>query len=123
MEIAPPSLPASVPDSSFIVHHSSLNSTFACKRCHRVKFLSRLQNEAWNDVIAYLTQGLLYGKEVSKPDWFTPARKRPYKPMPFRVAPRREQVLDRLLRGHARSQIDADLHMTKGAVDQQTWKV
>jgi DNA-binding NarL/FixJ family response regulator len=97
---------------------------FACGHCHRVKFLSRLQPEAWNDVIAYLTAGLLYGREVPRPDWFTKDRKRPYKPLiNARPALQRERVLERLLEGHPRAKIAADLRMTYGAVSQQMWKI
>jgi DNA-binding NarL/FixJ family response regulator len=96
---------------------------FACRRCHRVKFFSRLQSEAWNDLIAYMTAGLLYGREVPRPAWFTPDRKRPYKPMPNRSAPKREQVLERLLKGWPRTRIAADLGMTAGALSQQMWKI
>jgi DNA-binding NarL/FixJ family response regulator len=84
--------------------------TFACHTCHRVRHLSRIDRNTWNSLIAYLTAGLLYGREVPKPRWFHPTRKIAYHPQPTRQAPRRQQVLRRILNGWSIQQIARDLH-------------
>lgn len=43
---------------------------WACKRCHRVKTTSRLNVGLWGEVVALFSAGLLYGREVERPDWF-----------------------------------------------------
>jgi DNA-binding CsgD family transcriptional regulator len=85
--------------------------TFACERCHRVSRFSRANHNAWNELISYLTGGLLYGREVAKPRDFY-ARKRPFRPR-LRAAPRREQVLRRVLNGWTIRQICRDLGITR----------
>jgi DNA-binding CsgD family transcriptional regulator len=52
--------------------------TFACTKCHRIRYWSSLHHNSWNQLIAYLSGGLLYGTEVEKPEWFTPRRRRAY---------------------------------------------
>jgi DNA-binding CsgD family transcriptional regulator len=97
---------------------------FACGDCHRVRFITRAQNDAWNDIITYLSGGLLYGREVPKPTWFTPDRKRPYKPLiNAKPAIQRQRVESLLLQGLSRTRIAQKLGMTKGAVDQQAYKI
>ncbi len=96
---------------------------FACHRCHRVKFFSRTRNDSWNQLIAYLTGGLLYGHEVPRPADFT-KRKRPYRPrLGFPPPLRRRQVLKLLLKGHTRAQITASLRMSPGALSQHINKI
>ena len=83
-----------------------------------------MSNESWNQIVAYLTAGLLYGREVPRPDWFTKDRKRPYKPRPgFPPARRRQQVLDALLKGHTPQRICSDLDMKPGALTQHLDKI
>ncbi len=49
---------------------------FACAKCHRVRFNSTISKDYWNEVITYLTAGLLYGHEVPRPiDQFPKTRK------------------------------------------------
>ena len=84
---------------------------FACARCHRVRFFSRITPAAWNGVVAYLTGGLLYGYEVPRPAWFTKDRKLPYRPQLGRApSARRQQVLERWIQGHSRRRIARDLN-------------
>ncbi len=122
--------------------------TFACMTCHRVRFVSRCERNAWNHLIAYLTAGLLYGREVKQPndldfaestcpeqaqrvegtcpeqaqrvEWARPelveGRKRPYRPQLNRSAPRRQQVLERLLAGKSIRQIARDLNVSIRAI-------
>jgi DNA-binding CsgD family transcriptional regulator len=91
---------------------------FACARCHRVKFFTRVANEAWNDLIAYLTAGLLYGREVPRPEWFTKDRKRAYVPRPT-AAPskRRLQVLELLLKGLSYAEIGQQLGLSERTIN------
>ena len=44
-------------------------------------FFSSIANGAWNEVIGYLTAGMLYGCEVEKPASFVPQRKRKWIPL------------------------------------------
>ena len=60
------------------VKPSAAEGKFACKNCHRVRFMSRLWHGMWNCVVGYLSGGLLYGSEVERPDWFVPVRQRPF---------------------------------------------
>ena len=53
----------------------------ACDTCHRVTGIGRAQPAAWNDIICYLTGGLLYGREVPKPPWFTQSASIPARPL------------------------------------------
>jgi len=81
-------------------------------------------SEAWNQVIAYLTQGLLYGREVERPQWFTKDRKRPYKPHANdRPAIRRTQVRELLLKGSSRADIAAELGMSIDSLMQHSNKI
>ena len=79
-------------------------------RCHRVAFCSTAVKSYWNQVVSYLTGGLLYGREVEKPDWFTLKRKREYRPC-INAAPskRRPEVMEMVLRGMTFKQIGAKL--------------
>jgi DNA-binding NarL/FixJ family response regulator len=89
---------------------------FACAKCHGVRWHTSLGSDAWNQLIAYLTQGLLYGSDVEKPSWWTPTRKREYRPRPSREAPRRAMVLRRLLNGWTLEQIAAEMKIKKPMV-------
>lgn len=45
---------------------------FACDKCWHVRGLDLASHRGWNDVVSYLSDGVLYGREVKQPDWFTP---------------------------------------------------
>lgn len=118
--------------------------TFACKQCHGVWFFSRvdatLKAGQWGRYIAYVSGGLLYGHEVSRPPDYAlapphleidpsamdpqrmapriPARKRPYRSRP-RPAPRRDAVIKLLLRGFGTYQIARELGMAQATVDRR----
>jgi hypothetical protein len=99
--------------------HRPLASSFACYSCHRIRCFSRVDaKNSWNELVSYLSGGLLYGHEVEKPDWFMreTQRKREYRPRANRPAPRREQVLRRILNGWTITQIASDLKMCKQQV-------
>ncbi|HEV2296020.1 MAG TPA: hypothetical protein VGR35_19400 [Tepidisphaeraceae bacterium] len=48
---------------------------FACERCHKLRRHSRCDPNFWNEIVTYLTGGLLYGREVKRPDWFPHAKR------------------------------------------------
>lgn len=53
---------------------------FACAACHRVKGFTRVDSIGWNQLVTHLSAGLLYGREVPKPAWWTAERKVVYTP-------------------------------------------
>ena len=66
--------------------------TFACHTCHHIRYFETLTKSAWNYVINHITGGMLYGREVPKPNWWKPERKRKYRPQLLRKADRRDEV-------------------------------
>src|SRR5688500_1539542 len=94
---------------------------FACRGCHGVRGLSRAPGKMrgfWNDLVAHLSGGLLYGREVVRPAWVTPVRKVAYRPHPGARPPlRRLAVQERLLKGWPYKRIAADLGITTGTVE------
>lgn len=95
-------------------------SGFACADCHGVRVLSRATNlrDFWNELIAHLTGGLLYGREVERPQWLTPQRRRPYALHPNAPpAHRRLAVQERLLKGWSYKRIASEMGITAGTVD------
>lgn len=96
-------------------------ASFACVRCHGVRYYCRIDPNSWGELIHHLSGGLLYGCEVTKPEWLTKDRKRAYHPIINRApSKRREEVLERLLRGWKDRQIAKDLgisfHRTRNHV-------
>ncbi len=69
--------------------------SFACGRCHGVHDHGRLNKEGWNELVTYLSGGLLYGREVKRPRWYTPVRKRAWAPR--RITSRRRAEITRFL--------------------------
>ncbi len=53
----------------FTASPKSKNS-FACEKCHRLRRQSRTDPNAWNELVTYLSAGLLYGHEVDRPSWY-----------------------------------------------------
>jgi hypothetical protein len=84
--------------------------TFACVKCHGVRYFNRIGPNPWNELVHHLSGGLLYGYEVKRPTWVTPDRRRKFAPQ-LRRAPsrRRQEVLERLLKGWEYKQIARDL--------------
>jgi DNA-binding CsgD family transcriptional regulator len=90
---------------------------FACMDCHNVLYLSRANPQYWNFFVGYISAGLLYGREVPRPAWFTPQRKRAYRPLPGRAPSRRmEEVRERLLKGWDLARIARDLQISYSRV-------
>ena len=83
--------------------------TFACMRCHRITYFSSTKHDAWNQVITYLSAGMLYGHEVPKPQWYRKERKRARSRQIFRAAPKREAILRRLSNGWTLQHIASDM--------------
>jgi hypothetical protein len=97
---------------------ATVPSFLACYSCHRVRAFSRIDSKnSWNELVSYLSGGLLYGREVEKPNWFDQGaqRKTAFRPR-ARDAPRRQQVLRRMLNGWTIKQIADDLKMCKQRV-------
>jgi DNA-binding NarL/FixJ family response regulator len=95
--------------------------TFACRKCHNVQYISTTDRHGWNQIITYLSAGLLYGCEVPKPASFTPERKRTRIRQLHRQAPMRRKVLTRLANGWSNFQIAKDLQISRKAVNQHIY--
>ena len=93
---------------------------FACSACNRVARFSRVQDNMWNEVVACLSRGLLYGHEVERPACVTADRKLAFVPHRRLSSPvterRREQVLERLMKGWSYKRIAAALGISFNAV-------
>ena len=79
--------------------------------------LRAVNRNEWNTLVAQLSGGLLFGREVPKPEWFdTRKRLRNYYPQLRRPSPRRQMVLRRLLNGWTIRQIARDMTISIRAV-------
>lgn len=65
--------------------------------------------DAWNYVVAVITGGLLYGREVKIPAWLKRDRKRGPRRSPILPHPQRDAVAQRLSNGQTYNQIARDL--------------
>lgn len=92
--------------SSFSLHPPS----FACSICHGIRGFSTIAPNSWNDLVSYFSGGLLYGHEVPEPaDYRQSARrKHAYRPR-IRQSPRRQQLLELILKGRTAAQIAAEM--------------
>jgi hypothetical protein len=90
---------------------------FGCAHCHRIFGRGGPPRDAWNNIICFLTGGLLYGSEVKRPAWWSKERKRAYRPRIGHPGPtRRPMVQKLLLQGLSYKQIAAELGMSFGTV-------
>ena len=111
-------MPVARPHNPRKTQHYDLNDhpvplpTFACFRCHRIRSDTRIGNAIWNQIVTHLTAGLLFGHEVTKPDWYSPTRLNTRTRQLNRPAPRRQMVLRRLLNGWSINRIARDMHVT-----------
>jgi DNA-binding CsgD family transcriptional regulator len=88
-----------------------------CTRCHRVRYFSRVDRHAWNALIAHCTGGLLYGREVRKPEFWRETRRRKYRPSLGRApSKRREEVRALLLKRMTIPQIGRELGISVNTV-------
>jgi DNA-binding CsgD family transcriptional regulator len=96
----------------------------ACLRCHGVQSQTLPDRNAWNQLIGYVTCGLLYGSEVKRPAGVTIARKRAYTPrINAKHSRRRPQVMELLLEDLKYSQIAARLGLSPRTVNDYACKV
>ena len=97
---------------------------FACARCHRVRYMSPGGGDFWNDLVTYLSCGLLYGSDVPRPAWVTTRRKRAYASRPNAPpAWRRLRVQELLLKGWSYKQIAAEMKIHWHTVDCHVRKI
>lgn len=90
---------------------------FGCSKCHQIRRFSFTRKSAWNDIIRYLTAGLLFGHEVPCPSTFQLKRKKRYAPMPNRAPSRRRMQIEALmLKGMPIQQIADELKLSKGTI-------
>ena len=69
---------------------------FACGVCHGVVGFTRTDvTRSWNNLVLHLSGGLLYGREVRRPQWFVAGRKKRYGR--HRCKRPRQDELERLL--------------------------
>ena len=84
-------------------------SGFACRECHRVRRVSPAAKNFWNELVSYLSGGLLYGKEVDRPADVKPRRKLAYVKRARRLSQQslreRAAVLEGLAAGRSYGQI------------------
>ncbi len=108
---------AEIVDIPPLVSSDAPGGGFACARCHQITYLNRKWESAWNTLVSYLTDGLLYGSEVDRPEWFDPpgCRRRPRGPRPF--SERRTEVIELLMQGLSFRQIAQRLGVAKGTVE------
>jgi DNA-binding NarL/FixJ family response regulator len=86
-----------------------------------VRYMSPNAADYWNEIVSYLTAGLLYGREVERPGTIQRARspKRPYPNAPTgRPCPRRDEVFQRVLHGWTVKAIARHMRCTKANVSQ-----
>jgi hypothetical protein len=88
-----------------------------CARCPRVRYFSRTTAASWNALIAHASGGLLYGREVRKPDYFRPTRRRRYtRHLNRKPSRRRAEVLAMLREGRRVKEIAAGLGIAVNTV-------
>ena len=99
---------------------------FACYHCHGVLCFSRMSlvND-WNVMIMHCTGGLMYGKEVKKPEWLKEERKTARRrPTREYAAPRREMLEQLLVETEmSYAEIAAEVGIRVGNVRTQTYNI
>jgi DNA-binding CsgD family transcriptional regulator len=94
---------------------------FGCTRCHQVRYFSRVDRHGWNQLIGHASGGMLYGREVRKPDYFKATRRRAYRPSKGRApSKRRAQVRELLLAGQGVGAIARELGLSVNGVNNHT---
>jgi len=84
---------------------------FACRDCQHVTAFRHAHRNYWNEVVSYLSWGLLYGSEVQRPPSWTqsPKRSRPKLGLQPATRKRHEALAKRLMEGWTNGQIAAEL--------------
>jgi len=80
--------------------------------------MQRTNDRGWNEVVSWMTRGMLYGHEVEKPQWYRTVRKNARSRQLNRAAPRREAVMELLEDGRTVEEIARELWMRKSKVDE-----
>ena len=94
-----------------------LPRVFGCTRCHRVRYFSKVDRHGWNALIGHSTGGLLYGREVRRPEFWKATRKRAYRPSSGRAKSKRlEEVRERLLAKKTIEEIGRELGISGNTV-------
>jgi hypothetical protein len=95
--------------------------TFACHSCHKVVDNGRTGTGGWNDLVTYLSGGLLYGHEVERPTWWGKERKKKFarRRRTSKVRPEVERLL--IQTDLTNRQIAMEVGVTYGTVC--TWSV
>src|SRR5262249_25626626 len=93
---------------------------FGCEICHRLKRSRQVGGDWWNELVTYLSGGLLYGSEVERPEWARQdkeaVRKVAYRPRVGRApSARRQRVEELLLEGWEFKQIAGELGVSRGS--------
>lgn len=111
---------ANVDDRPRRVEHHARPPRFKCNHCWQVRGCAMANRHGWHDFVTVISGGLLHGSEVERPEAEAPhfRRRREYKHV-RRRAPRREQVLEGILRGERYAQIASRAGMTYRAVNCQ----
>lgn len=73
------------------------NATFACLKCHHIRYYTRVNRDGWNEFISHITGGLMYGHEVARPPGLKFERKRRYRRRPGRRPSKRDEQVTALL--------------------------
>jgi DNA-binding CsgD family transcriptional regulator len=107
-----------VPRLAQVIDIPKLTEGLACVGCHGIRYMSRAMSQAWNEVVSYLTHGLLYGSEVERPEWFVTERKRAYRArINAKPSRRRPEVMELLLEGLTYAQIGQRLGLSPRTIN------
>ncbi len=65
-------------DIGFRWNDTEAAARWACHRCHKIRSISLVTRNGWNEFVTHLSRGLLYGHEVKRPTSVKAERKRRY---------------------------------------------
>lgn len=94
----------------------------ACLRCHNVLQVSLVSPGGWNQFVACLSGGLLYGHEVRMPEGIVVRRRNPCR-RPRKHTPRRDEILRLITEGLSNKEIAARLGLSWKGVQAQVQKL
>jgi DNA-binding NarL/FixJ family response regulator len=82
-----------------------------------VHYFSKVDRCAWNSLILHSSGGLLYGREVRKPEYFKATRRRAYRPCArWAKSKRRAEVMERVIAGMKVAEIARALGISNNTV-------
>lgn len=98
--------------------------TFACAACHGVMFSMCNTSQLWNRLISHLSDGMMYGHEVPRPQWFKARRKVNWHAILNRApSRRRHMILEDILAGLSYRQIMRKQGIAMSTVGMQALKL